>query len=187
METLNIDEFEAHAVAGEYRRVLDDGTEIIQDGDSTGYTEKVVPKEGWFYTYKEFYGNGNLKSKWESFKKGSFQAGIGLEFDDTGAKTSEIDYDQPYSMSIDEVLDVIKEYGVQFSLEDKFNRINRAVVDSNPTWFVQWRVEEDRVETLRINDATKKVFDRNFYVVLPHSEPHTLFIPYHHAWFIHVH
>ena len=90
MEKFNISEFEPHQSGGEYNKTMEDGTIINQFGDSMGYFEKTIPLKGWFYVYKEFYGNGNIKLKGQAFKKGDFPSGIWIEYDINGNKLKEI-------------------------------------------------------------------------------------------------
>ena len=163
MEKFNISEFETHKKAGEYIRVLDDGTVINEFGDAQGYFEKVIPAKGWFYLYKEFYGNGNLKQKGDVFKKGDFQSGIWIKADSNGNKVDEIDYDKPYRLKVESIFEILKQHKIPFTMEDKFNSIRRAVVASHPIWIVEWKVVEGRIERVEIDDATGKITKQDYY------------------------
>ena len=106
MKNINIVEFNSHQINGEYIRKMDDGTVVIQVGDSSGYTERQIPESGWFYSYKEFYGSGELKTEGKLFKKGEFQSGIWSQYDESGKLISTTNYDEPYKLTIDSVLEI---------------------------------------------------------------------------------
>ena len=165
MEKFNVVEFNANQVDGSYTKVLEDGTEVIQSGDASGYIEKIMPIKGWFYIYKEYYGNGQLNTKGNAFKKGDFQAGVWFEYDESGKLISETNYDEPYRLTIDSVFEIIRAHEIPFSMENKYNEITREVIDSVAIWYVNWRLQHNRVETIEIVDASGKTRNRNFYLM----------------------
>ena len=168
MEKFNISEFNKNQVAGEYNRIIEDRTEIIQFGDASGYVEKVKPLKGWFYTYKEFYGNGNLKVKGDSFKKGGFRSGIWVEFDDSARMIKQINYDEPFIINLDSLLKILKREKIPFSIEDKYNEITREVIDGKAVWYVDWRIIPNRIETVTIEDQRGIIINRDFYLINKH-------------------
>ena len=164
MERFDITEFNAHKIAGEFNTTLSDGTWISRFGDKSGYFEKIVPPKTWFYTYKEFYGNGSLKLEGTLFKKGDFQAGIWTEFDDRGNKMKEINYDQQYKLNVDSIFKILREKGIAFSMDDVFNSIKRGMINSKGIWQVEWKIKTDRVERMQIEDSTGKIVKQDFYL-----------------------
>jgi hypothetical protein len=164
MEKFNIQEFNTKKSGGEYTRTSDDGTVITSFGNESGYYEKSYPREGWFYTYKEFYSNGNLKQGGTLFRKGDYQAGVWTEYDMAGNKTKETDFDKPYHLNIESVFKIMKDKKIKFLLTDPFNTVTRAVVNARPTWFIKWKEKQDRVERLEIDDASGKIIKQDFYI-----------------------
>lgn len=163
MEKFNIQEFNAKKQADEYTRVLEDKTVITQFGNESGYTEKTVPAKGWFYTYKSFYGNGNLKIKGTAFKKGDYKDGVWVECDTAGNIVNETNYNDTYKLSIDTVFDILKKRGILFTLEDPINEIRRQVVDGRPAWFIEWKEKEGRIEQMQVDDVTGKIVNQSYY------------------------
>ncbi len=157
MEKFNISEFESHKVGGEYVQTLSDGTVITQFGDSTGYFEKSVPPQGWFYQYKEFYGNGFLKLSGLAFIRGDYQEGTWIEYDEAGNKTTETNYNNSYHLTLDDVLKILDERKIPYSTKDPFFKITRGLVNAKGIWIVEWKIMDNRVERLTIEDPTKSV------------------------------
>jgi hypothetical protein len=162
MERFDIYEFGKHQVAGSYNRILDDHTQINQFGDSSGYVENRIPAKGWFYLHMEFYGNGNLKAKGNLFKKGDFKAGIWVKYDKDGNKTDETNYDKPYRLSVDSVIEIARKEHIIFSLVDPYNTIHRGIEKGILGWVIEWKAKPDRMEWLEINDASGKIVKRDF-------------------------
>lgn len=163
MEKFNIEEFEAHKVAGEYNRIMEDGSQLNQFGNSAGYFEKMIPVKGWFYSYKEFYGNGNLSTKGTLFKKGDYKTGHWIECDSNGVKTNETNFDAPYQLTLNSIFEILSKEGIKFSITDTFNTITRHTINSKSTWFVEWKETQNRIETLEIDDKEGKVIHKSFY------------------------
>lgn len=165
MEKFNIQEFDANKKGGEYTKLAEDGTIITRFGDSTGYFEKIIPPEGWFYTYREYYGNGNLKTAGEVFKRGDFQAGVWPEYSSDGRKLRETNHDEPYKMTLEEILALLEKEKIPFARENKFNSIRRTVTESGALWIVEWKMTEGRKERVFIDDATGVITKKDFYGV----------------------
>src|SRR5579859_5259401 len=163
MEKFDITAFNTHQSGGEYLRTLDDGTVISQFGDSAGYFEKSFPSKGWFYGYKEFYGDGELKLEGELFKKGEFQAGTWKEFDERGRQQKETNYDAQYKMDIDAIFKILRQKNIPFLMTDSFNTVRRGVVDGKGLWIVEWKTLPDRIERMQIDDSTGKIIKQDFY------------------------
>ncbi len=162
MEKFDISQFEKHQVAGSYNRILDDHTQINQFGDSSGYVENRIPAKGWFYKHMEFYGSGNLKVKGDLFKKGDFKSGIWVRYDKDGNKTDETNYDKPYRLSVDSVLEIARKEHIVFSMADLYNTIRRGSENAIPVWFIEWKALPDRIEWLEISDVSGKVVKKDF-------------------------
>ena len=157
MEQFDISEFESHKTGGDYTRTLKDGTIIIQFGDSNGYYEKVFPPQGYFYSYKEFYGNGNRKLTGLAFKKGDFQEGTWLSYSLDGRKTGETNYNSLYHLTLDDIFKILEEKRITWSIKDKFFSITRGIVENKGLWIVEWKVLETKIELLKINDSTRDI------------------------------
>jgi antitoxin component YwqK of YwqJK toxin-antitoxin module len=166
-EKFDIERFNKHQVNGDYNRVLEDGTQINQYGDPSGYFENIIPPAGWFYTYKEFYSNGNLKEGGQLFKKGDFRAGIWNEYDSSGNKTKETNYDHPFKLTVNGVLNIISKTGVAFSLNEKYDMLDRDVTDSGAVWIVDWksRSKQNWVDRAIVDDATGKIVEKTGYMI----------------------
>lgn len=162
METFNIAEFESRNISGQYKQVLSDGTQIIQFGNSAEYVENTIPPNGWFYTHKEFYGNGRLKSKGLLFKKGDFKSGVWTTYDMQGVLLTQSDYDEPYNLTIDSVFLILKNEEIPFSIEDIYNTIGRGYKENRYAWIVTWKQLTGRLETVEIDDVSGKIMERNF-------------------------
>ncbi|MEP7279637.1 MAG: hypothetical protein ABI813_13390 [Bacteroidota bacterium] len=165
MENFNTVEFERNKIAGEVTKKLDDGTVVTQFGGPTGYYQKEIPPKGWFYVYKEFYGNGLLKTSGSLFKKGDYKTGSWQEFDSSGNKTRETNYDAGYTLQLEDILKILHDRGIKFSLEDRYNSIRRTVVNARPEWFVKWKEQEKRMERMEIDDAGGRIIKQDFYAV----------------------
>jgi hypothetical protein len=163
MEKFNIAEFDKNKIGGEYVRTLSDGTVITQFGDSTGYFEKTIPPQGWFYSYKEFYGNGSLKLSGTAFIKGDYQEGTWIKYDNAGNKTGETNYNSNYHLTHDDIFKILDERHIPYSLKDPFFSIKRGVVNSKGIWVVAWKVKENRVEQLTIDDSSRAA-KQDFYL-----------------------
>ena len=163
MEKFNIELFETSKIGAEFNRTLSNGTQIKQFESTSGYYEKIIPANGWFYEYKEFYRNGNLKIKGEAFSKGDFQSGLWVECDSNGIKTKEVNYDSFYSLTLDSVLNLLSINKIPFSKKNQFNTITRKITDSKGVWYVEWKVSLNRVETIEIDDLTGKIKNRDYY------------------------
>jgi hypothetical protein len=135
----------------------------LQFGDASGYFEKQMPVKGWFYDYKEFYGNGSLKTKGSLFKKGDYKAGVWEEFDSSGNKIKETNYDAAYKSGLTDILKLLHDKGIKFTLDDRYNSIRRTIVDTRPEWFVKWKEKPKRMERMEIDDATGRVIKQDFY------------------------
>lgn len=163
MEKFNINEFNLNQSDDEYYRVLKDGTTIDQLHFSQGYSEKIVPPKGWFYGYKEFYQNGQLRISGKYFIAGNFKSGIWNEFDEHGKTISNINYDEQYRLDLDSIFKILEDKKIPFSRENKYNKILRSKDNSQATWFVEWQIVYNRIEQLYIDDATGKVIKQDFY------------------------
>jgi hypothetical protein len=162
METFNISEFETNQVNGTYEQVLRDGTKIIRYGDSLEYVELLIPSQGWFYSFKGFYGNGSIKITGERFKKGDYPSGIWRNFDKKGTLESELNYDLNYNLTIDSVLTILKNNKIPFSLEDHYNKITRGLSGNKYTWFVCWKTLPGRIEIIDIDDVSGKILKQYY-------------------------
>ena len=162
MEKFNIQLFKSLAKDDEYTNVLMDGSIIEQMEISDGFVEKTVFPKEWFYLYKEFYLNGEIRIQGKSFICGDYKAGVWLVYNENGKVINQTDYDSEYKLSLDSVLKILEENKVVFSKENKSNKITRNIADNKATWFVQYKLTLDRVEVLNIDDVTGKIIKRSF-------------------------
>ncbi len=163
MERFNIEYFERHAVDDEQTETIDDGSVITRLRYAYGFTERIVPRGGYFDTYKEFHPNGNLRTKGLVFKKGGFKAGKWPEYEENGSLEKETNYDAPYKLDVAQVLDMVRQRKISFSMTDSYSKINRNILKGTPTWVVEWKEQPSRMERLFIEDATARVVKQDFY------------------------
>lgn len=163
MERFNIDYFERHAVDDELTDTAEDGTVTTRMKYVYGYTERVVPPKGYFNTYKEFWPNGNLRTKGLVFKKGDFKAGKWPEYAENGSLTKETNHDAPYKLDVAQVMDIIRQRKIPFNMADNYSTITRNVLKGVATWVVEWKEKPDRMEQLFIEDATARIIKQDFY------------------------
>lgn len=160
MEKMDVNKFENNSSGGSFEFKLDDKTEVKQYKFADGYVEKMYPPNKLNYIYKEFYNNGRLKKTGQNFIKGDFPVGIWMEYDSTGIKIQEINYDTPYHLSIEDIFNYIKDKKIPFLMDNKYSTINRGLLDSNYVWTIEWQASDDELISITLNDKTGEVIDR---------------------------
>ena len=161
MERFNITQFKAFQKNGEYTQVLKD-TEINQYEYADGYAEKITPAKGWFYDYKDFYQSGQLRSQGKMFICGDYKAGLWIECDEQGKIISQTDYDTKYRMKLEDIFKILDSKKIPFLRENSINKIQRENASNQATWYIEWQVVYNRIETLKIDDATGQIIKQGF-------------------------
>jgi hypothetical protein len=129
--------------------------------DVNGYVVKETHPNKPFIGYKEFYKNGFLKLKGETFKYGNFRSGVWYTFDDKGQLLNETNYELAYKFTINDVLRLLEENKIK--LDDKDTKILRTESTDKPVWTVQWRINPQQKEMMKLNGSDGILIERNSY------------------------
>jgi hypothetical protein len=135
--------------------------QTFSGNDINGYVIKETHPSKPFVMYKEYYKNGYLKLKGETFKQGNFKNGIWYAFDDSGKSLTEINYDAGYKFAIDDVLKVLDEKKI--NIHHKDTRVMRTENTDKPIWTVQWRENPEQKEMMKLDGIDGKILERNSY------------------------
>lgn len=108
--------------------------EIIESEDQFTVREFPAPT---IEIYKEFYKNGNIKTKGMGSVLG-FNIGKSYHYDDKGKLVEEKDHDKGYQFDYVKVFDFCKKKNIDFqSQKDKSNvKIEKIVYEGIPCWFI---------------------------------------------------
>ncbi len=163
MERFNIEFFDSHAVDDELTDTARDGTITTSIRYEYGFTERIIPRSGYFDTYKEFQPDGKLRLQGQLFKKGEFKAGNWQEYREDGTLKNQTNYDAAYKLNVAQVIDISRQQKAAFNMQDAYSRILRNVKNGKPTWIIEWREQPGRIERIFLDDASARVVKRDFY------------------------
>jgi hypothetical protein len=168
-EKFDIKKFEKNQVNGNYSFVLENGYSVKQFysglNSSKIYLEYYfTPEKKHFYLYKEFYFNGILKTVGFRNKISSFQIGIWKTYNKKGELIEEINYDEPFDFSFEQVLELLKKEKDLIDPYNKNTNISRGIDGDKPIWEVSYRKEYGRRETIIIDGKTGEIIERDFYL-----------------------
>lgn len=163
MEKFNLREFDKNKNGFEFSKFLDDGSLQEQFGTEFGFVEKIYPVDSWFYLYKVFYPNTNIKASGLLFKKGDCRSGIWTFWEEDGKIKNQVDYDKPFKMTFDSILKFLKTQNIIFTKDDAINSIKRFAEENKGVWSVNWRESQGRIETMEISDDDCKILEKSFY------------------------
>ena len=131
-------------------------------------TYRFTPKDSYFQIIKVYNHNGNIIKKgftlnlpWTTFQKGTW-----YEFDENGKLIKEINYDEPYKFTFEDIL--------KFCEKEKINvdkgpilqstgyhtKIRRGIENGKPWWEIEWMKESDTIETIKLDGLTGKILSR---------------------------
>lgn len=146
MEYFDINAFrENNANENEKNFILENGDKIQQfkGSGNKGYIERKEYANTAYDLYKEYYENGNLKVKVNMFY--NFQVKLRKEYDEKGNLTEEIDYDNDYKFSIDDLGKKMKEeYNIDILKRSPWVKVMRDKIDSGVIYKVMVYLKENK-------------------------------------------
>jgi hypothetical protein len=141
MEKFDIEKFNKNKDESEnYNYVLENNIAVEEFGyEGRGYFRKETSKNSLFTIYKEFYFNGFLKKKGQSYKYGSCQLGIWYEYDEKGNLLSTIDTDKPFVITFEDIVIFCKKNKANIETDSYTNisRNNDEVTNAS-TWTIRY-------------------------------------------------
>ncbi|CAD0221558.1 hypothetical protein [Chryseobacterium sp. JV274] len=123
-----------------YEHESSNGTKILEADFDDSYYVTLIAKNSLFAVHKEYYKNGLLKSKWETFGEGGFIKGFRYEYDLKGKLLKVEDWDKPYKFTWEQVKKYIEQDLKLNILKDKVGVSNKLESpDYNfPTWGIDY-------------------------------------------------
>lgn len=119
--------------AGEYT-FEQDGLQVRQTDFEDGYAEKTTKPGTYIDHYREYYKNGVIKEEGDLFNKGTFRLGTWHFYNEQGVAQPSIDYDKPYTFTLDKVMEFLKRNNL--SLADRWTSINRKSDTIGDRWII---------------------------------------------------
>ncbi|REC59226.1 hypothetical protein DRF65_26995, partial [Chryseobacterium pennae] len=125
---------------------LDNGSmQTIMGTIGLGYNQRTLLSKGWFDMYKEYYPNGNIKSKRIYNKTSPGDYGLMYEFDEQGKLAKTIDFDEGWKTSFEAITEIAKKYIQKYNY--KIDVSANAVINADQQWNKEyikiWRKESD--------------------------------------------
>ncbi|MCL2682183.1 MAG: hypothetical protein FWE63_01700 [Bacteroidales bacterium] len=123
-----------------WKFVTDDGTEIEIDGsEEKGFNEKQFPpKPAFFFIYKEYYENGNLRLKGKCMGGGATKIGEWEFYNKENELVSKMNFDENYGkFGYNELLLFLHQEG-QINLETGKNREKVSFGYEDKKWWVSF-------------------------------------------------
>ena len=143
-----------------------DSTYIQVNGNNvSGYSSSKYLQGEYFYIFKDYYNNGNIKEKGIRFHSGPFKKGVWYEFDINGKLVKTIDYDQFYKFTFEDVLlfcekkNILIEKAILKPSTGLHTSINRWFDESlgKYTWTVSWLITPEIKQILTLDGNTGKI------------------------------
>ena len=142
-----------------------DSSYIQINGDNVnGYSSNEYLQGKYFYTFKNYYKNGNIKEKGLCFHLGSFKKGVWYEFNISGKLVETVDYDQFYKFTFEDILRLCEkrnlfiEEVISSSDSDIPTTISRYYhTELKHIWVINWLKTSTIMQTLTIDGNTGKV------------------------------
>ncbi|MCV9926913.1 hypothetical protein OIU83_04590 [Flavobacterium sp. LS1R49] len=107
-EKFDIDRFNKNRDEAE-DYVLNNGTRVIEYGNAeSGYFIEETPKKSLYVISKGFYLNLGIRAKGIKFGNVGCVLGIWYEFDEKGELIKETNYDKPFKIAIDDVVQFLE-------------------------------------------------------------------------------
>lgn len=114
--------------AEDYVYFLNDGTRIREFGDKeSGYFSELTTNNSIIMVIKVFSNSGSIMNKYPAIKGSECPLGIQYDFDEKGKLIKSTDLDEPYKLTIADMLHFLKKSNADF---DRYFSINR-VFDEN--------------------------------------------------------
>ena len=171
-ERFNIKEYERRKAEGTTEFEEDDGTMVQQFEVGTGldinYIEyKTPPPPAPFKTFKRFYGDGTLKIEGQKFHS-DFNYGVWKKYDEDGRLIEKTDYEEPYNLSFEEFLTIVRAYHKKKEIPEVNILSNRTTItrqEASPEniWIFSWEAIPGRIEMLKFSDKTGELLQESHY------------------------
>lgn len=126
-------------------------------GDNDGFEKIVVDKTLHFMEVYNFNEEGILVSKGLMYPEG-FKKGTWMYNNESGNVEKEIDYDEPFNFSWEDVLIYLEERAIQ---KESIVYIIRDAESNPKTWTIEWNIDTDNAEVIILNGDTGKVIEIN--------------------------
>ncbi|WP_010522277.1 hypothetical protein [Aquimarina agarivorans] len=140
----------------------------VGDDEDIIYVEyEIPPKPEYFFVYKEYHSNGILKLKGLRFKRGKFQKVIWKNYNFNGELIEEINYDNPYKFTFEQLLELIEKEKDTIDLYDENTSIKRGILAEGALWQIKYKKTPMRREKLKIDGITGEILVRGFH---PHED-----------------
>ncbi|WP_123947444.1 hypothetical protein [Chryseobacterium pennae] len=128
-----------------HKTVKADGREEFVSGNYWGIKQRIILSKGWFNIQKEYYPNGNIKSKRIYNKTSSGDYGPMYDFDEQGKLAKTIDFDEGWKTSFEAITEIAKKYIQKYNY--KIDVSANAVINADQQWNKEyikiWRKESD--------------------------------------------
>jgi hypothetical protein len=147
METFTNEKFDIENYLKHYNKISrtyeyesSNGAKILEANFDDSYYVTLIPKNSLFTIHKEYYKNGLLKSKWETFGEGGFIKGLQYEYDSKGKLIKAEDWDKPFEFTWEQVKKYIEQDLKLDVLKDKVGVGNNFEYPgySFPTWTINY-------------------------------------------------
>ncbi|SEK97067.1 hypothetical protein SAMN04488505_1011240 [Chitinophaga rupis] len=149
----------------------DDGAIITISGNNVnGYTKKETSPDSYFEVNKEYYPDGNIKSKGLKFINGGFNKGTWYFFDEKGTLTKSTNFDAPYKFTLENVMQFLQSEHIPLAKgpakpdQGMVTTIWRNEGAQGPIWKIQWLKDKTKmpntVEEIVLDGNTGKVTKR---------------------------
>ncbi|OAH75950.1 hypothetical protein AXA65_02415 [Chryseobacterium sp. FP211-J200] len=125
--------------------------ETISNGDKIEFSNsynRIYKKRGWFNIYKEYYANGNIKSKGVENKTYNGDYGLLYEFNEQGQLTKTTDFEKDWHTSFESITEIATRYKKKYDY--KAETAIDGVINDNTNW------EQDYVIIRRKEEIGKR-------------------------------
>ncbi|MEG1590533.1 hypothetical protein [Chryseobacterium sp.] len=125
---------------GSYSYTRNDGTKVLEAEYENEFSQSSTPKYSLFTIQKEYFKNGSLKIKWETFGERGFIKGIRYEYDEKGKLIKAEDYDKPFKFTWEQVKKYIEQDLKLDFFKDEVNINNyNGLSGGKPTWDINFK------------------------------------------------
>ena len=147
---------------------LENGTYIEMDQSKSMKSYVETPSESYYRITKIYYPNGNIKSKGISANTGRFRKGIWYEFDERENLVKEVDYDQPFKFTFEDILKFCEKENIKIDkgpiLQNGWhNEISRKIDNGHPVWKIEYLKKRNLVEIIKLDGITGKILGTETY------------------------
>lgn len=166
-DKFDIEIFDKHQTNGKYHFTLDDKTLIEQEIDNDFYNETINPPKtlSYFITQKRYFNSGQLESILIEYPN-DFVISI-KEYNLENDLINEINYDNPYKFTFENLLKLIKKEDNTIDLNNRNTKIGRSSDEKGTFWYITYKKVPMRREVLKVDGITGEILERSFY---PHED-----------------